>query len=445
MTKPGPTEQLARFAVRTRLDDLGDDVRRAARRSILDTLACAIGGVGERASVAVREHIAEEQSRPVATVWGTDVRASPGHAALANGVAAHALDFDDVSWAMDGHPSAPLLPAVLAVAEARGSTGAEALAAYIVGFEVQARLGHAMARSHYARGWHPTSTMGAVGATAACARLMGLDVPAAQRAIGIAASQLAGTRLNFGTDAKPLHAGLAAQSGVLSAELARRHVTARPDAVEGPMGIADLYSGPSPIELGALGAPYALVDPGVDLKPYPSCRFTHRAIAALLAIRAAAPAGAPAESIACKADPCSRKLLIYDRAATGLEGKFCMAYCLAVTWLDGHPHAESFSDARAARDDVQALAGRITVSDATGPDEVISVQLAGGSHRAERVRHALGSPENPMSSAQLADKAQRCIAPVLGAARAASLAEAVGSIETLAHIRALIALTTPAT
>ena len=186
---------------------------------------------------------------------------------------------------MNGHPTVPLLPAAFALAEAGGCTGEQLLRAYVVGFEVEARLGQALGRPHYERGWHATSTLGVFGATAASGVLLGLDAGALRRAFGIAVSRASGTRANFGTDTKPLHAGLAARAGLEAAQLAQRGVTAREDALEMDMGLADLYGGRVPFELPSLDDGFALERPGVELKPYPSCRFTHRAIDAVLSLR----------------------------------------------------------------------------------------------------------------------------------------------------------------
>ena len=220
-----------------------ESVRATARAAILDGLACAVAGRDERVTRELRGFALEQGSHPRATLWGTGERVSPALAALVNGAAAHALDFDDVSWAMNGHPTVPLLPAAFASAEAAGCSGEQLLRAYVVGFEVEARLGQALGKPHYERGWHATSTMGVFGAAAASGVLLGLDEAALRRAFGIALSRASGTRANFGTDTKPLHAGLAARAGLEAAELAARGVSAREDALEMSMGLADLYGG----------------------------------------------------------------------------------------------------------------------------------------------------------------------------------------------------------
>jgi 2-methylcitrate dehydratase PrpD len=438
------TAEAVEFARDLSLDRVSPRARSAARDAILDALACALAARHERAVRSVREWVRDEGSRGRCGVWGSTLRASPSRAALANGTSAHALDFDDVCWAMNGHPTVPLLPAVLAVAEARGASGADALAAYVAGFEVQARLGQALGIAHYERGWHPTATLGGIGATIAAGRLLGLDAPALRRALGIACSTAAGSRMNFGTDTKPLHAGLAAQSGVVAAELAARGVTAREDGLEADMGLADLYDGACPLALPSFAEPLALEKPGIELKPYPSCRFTHRLVDGVLALRERHP-GERALRFELRLQPFAHKILIYPAPTSGLEAKFSAPYCAAVAWLDGWPRLESFSDERAARADVQSLLRAVEVGDASGSDEEeIAVVLASGARDAERVRLPRGHPERPLSEAERLRKVRDCAGPALGARRAEELIRVVGRLERLRDVRELTALLAPA-
>ena len=430
------TERLAGFALGLSLDEVPEAVRATARAAILDGIACAIAGRDERVARELRGFALEQGSHARATLWGTGERVSAALAALVNGAAAHALDFDDVSWAMNGHPTVPLLPAAFAAAEAAGSSGADLLRAYVVGFEVEARLGQALGKPHYERGWHATSTLGVFGATAAAAALRGLDAAALRRAFGIAASRAAGTRGNFGTDTKPLHAGLAARAGLEAAELASRGVTAREDAVEMEMGLADLYGGKRPLELPRLGAPFALETPGIELKPYPSCRFTHRAIDAVLALREK-HAGRELRAVECASDALGLKILIYAAPRTGLEAKFSLQYCVAVAWLDGWPGLGAFADARAGASDVQALLRRVAVREARGADEEVELVFADGMRARETVRIARGNPQNPLSDEQRLSKVRLLIEPRLGSARANELIAAFERLEDVRDVREL--------
>ncbi len=437
MSEPtSETARLARFALGLSLDRVPETVRASARAAILDGLACAVAGRDERVTRELRGFALEQGSHPRATLWGTGERVSPALAALVNGTAAHALDFDDVSWAMNGHPTVPLLPAAFACAETVGATGEQLLRAYVVGFEVEARLGQALGTPHYERGWHATSTMGVFGATAASAVLLGLDEAGLRRAFGIAVSRASGTRANFGTDAKPLHAGLAARAGLEAAELAKRGLTAREDGLEMKMGLADLYGGAVPFALPDLDDGFALERPGVELKPYPSCRFTHRAIDAVLCLREK-HAGRELRAIECASDRLGLKILIYDEPSTGLEGKFSLQYCVAIAWLDGWPGLGAFADARASSDDVQALLRRVAVRESRSADEQVELVFADGTRARETVRIARGNPQNPLSHEQRVAKAQLCLEPALGAARARALIEAIDSLEKHADVREL--------
>ncbi len=437
------TAEAVEFALDLCLDRVPPGAVQAARGAILDSLACALAAREERVARNVREWVADEGSRGPCTVWGSALRASPSRAALANGTSAHALDFDDVCWAMNGHPTVALLPAVLAVSEARGASGADALAAYVAGFEVQARLGQALGLAHYERGWHPTATLGGIGATIAAGRLLELDATRLRRALGIACSTAAGSRMNFGTDTKPLHAGLAAQSGVVAAELAARGVTAREDGLEADMGLADLYDGARPLALPSFSGSLALERPGIELKPYPSCRFTHRLIDGVLALRERHPQE-HALRFELRLQPFAHKILIYPAPKSGLEAKFSAPYCVAVAWLDGWPRLESFSDARAGRDDVQALLRAVEVGDSTEPDaEQVAVVFASGARDSERVRLPRGHPERPLSEPERLQKVRDCAEPVLGVRGAGELIEAVGRFEQLRDVRELTALLVP--
>jgi 2-methylcitrate dehydratase PrpD len=430
------TAQLAEFALGLRPAAIPAAARATARAAILDALACAIAGRHEPVSDRVRAWALTQGSSGVAALWGTGERVSAGLAALVNGTAAHALDFDDVSWAMNGHPTAPLLPAVLAAAELADASGADLLRAYVAGFEVQARLGQALGRPHYEKGWHATSTLGVFGAASGAGLLLGLDAAQLRRAFGIACSRASGTRANFGTDAKPLHAGLAARAGLEAAQLARLGVTAREDAVEAEMGLGDLYAGKKPLVLPRLGAPFALERPGVELKPYPSCRFTHRTIDLVLALRAKS-AGRELRAIEIASDPLGLKILIYPRPRTGLEAKFSLPYCAAVAWLDGWPGLGAFSDARASAPDVQSLLRKVAVREAGGPDEEVELVFADGTRARAAARHAKGNPDQPLSETERLAKVRACVVPALGEAGAQRLIAAVDGLESLSHAREL--------
>ncbi len=436
------TARLADFALSLKLDSIDEPTRVLACQAILDVLACAIAGREERVTRVVRGMVLDQGSTGMGTLWGSGERVSPGSAALVNGTAAHALDFDDVSWAMQGHPSVPLVPAAIAVAECRKASGADLLAAYVAGFEVQCRLGQALTRSHYEKGWHPTATLGVIGATTAVGRLLGLDPEQLRAAYGIACSRASGSRMAFGTDTKPLHAGLAARAGLEAAEFARRGLTAVDDGFEADMGLADLYGGDRTLELPTLGRPYALLDPGLELKPYPACRFTHRTIDAVLALRERNPDEIVA-SIECRIDPFARKILIHPRPTSGLEAKFSLPYCTALAWLDGWPELRSFSDERSQGDDVQDLLARVTVNDSLDGEDSVEIIFESGRRDQESVEHARGSPQRPLDEEERLRKVRSCTSLTLGGERTELLIASIEGLDALPDVTTLGVLCSP--
>jgi 2-methylcitrate dehydratase PrpD len=212
-----------------------------ARRAFVDTLAVIVAGRDEACTVGTRNAVAEWGSGPCHVIGGA-AQAAPW-AALVNGTSAHALDYDDVLDPALSHPSAALVPAILALGEAKGSSGADALDAFLVGFEVLARLGEAMNLEHYRRGWHTTLSIGSMGVAAACGRLMGLDAGKMAMAISLATSMAGGSKRQFGSMAKPLHAGLAAKNGIVAAQLAASGVTGIEEPLQGRWGYIEMMAG----------------------------------------------------------------------------------------------------------------------------------------------------------------------------------------------------------
>src|SRR5215510_3372797 len=230
------TSHLAEFVTKSRWEDCPAEAVEAARRAILDCLGVMLAGSVEPAARIVTDVARAEGGSPLATVVGTSLRTGAVWAALANGTAAHALDFDDTNFAMLGHPSAPVLAAALAAGELALADGRAVTHAFLLGFEVETTLAEVINPAHYEHGWHATCTLGTIGAAAAAARLLGLDGAQTRHALAVAASQSSGLKENFGTMTKPFHAGHAARSGVLAALLAREGWTASEHALDGPQG-----------------------------------------------------------------------------------------------------------------------------------------------------------------------------------------------------------------
>lgn len=442
------TRTLAEYVVRTGYADLPEEAVTQARRAVLDTLGVMLAGSAEPCARIAAEVVAGEGGKPVATVIGQGFAAPTRGAALVNGTAAHALDYDDVITSMRGHPSPPLLPAVLAAAEETNASGRDLIAAYVTGFEVQCKVGRGLGQSHYPHGWHATSTLGTLGAALAAAKLYRLDVERTRMALGIAASLAGGSRQNFGTMTKPLHPGAAAQGGILAAQLAARGFTADAEIVEAPLGFLNLFSPAQDAEpdkvLPELGNPLDIVAVGIGVKKYPCCYGTHSALDAIIELRGQhgftadevewitvtvpqsggqpllKPRNGSAPAGTREAPPVAMGPLIHPRPTTGLEGKFSMQYCMAAAALDGSPVLDTFLDEAVRRPAAQALLRRVEFVQAAEQAPVgggyaeVAVTLKNGSTLRSRVNQPRGGPDRPLSWDELAAKYRDCAARVIG-------------------------------
>jgi 2-methylcitrate dehydratase PrpD len=396
------------------------DARRIAQAAWLDTVGVILAGSVEPPARMVQTVAAAEGSHGCCRALGTPMSLGPGAAALANGTAAHALDYDDMCFVSLAHPSAPLVAAALAAGELLGSTGRDLLDAYVVGFEIECALGRAVNPSHYARGWHCTSTLGSVGGAAAVARLLRLDAAATAHALSIAASQACGLKENFGTMVKPLHAGLAARNAVTAALLAAEGFTASGAAIDGPQGFVAAMSDQSrdlSAVLDDLGSRWEIVETGITVKLYPSCAATHPSLDALLDLRRQHGFNAEdVESIEVMVDPVTPTVLIYPEPRSGLEAKFSMQFCLAAAAALGRVGIDTFDDMRLADPAIRRLSSRVVVrvDDALGrsgpalTQAHVTVRLAGGEVLAARARGARGYPERPASRDELDAKFRAC-------------------------------------
>jgi 2-methylcitrate dehydratase PrpD len=375
-------------------------------------------------------------------------------AALCNGTAAHALDFDDTNFALMGHPSAPVLAAALAAGELALADGRAVLHAFLLGFEVETTLAEVINPPHYAHGWHATCTLGTLGATATAARLLGLDAAQTRAALAVAASQSSGLKENFGTMTKPFHAGHAARSGVLSALMAREGWTASDHALEGPQGFFNvLGAGKRALEpLETLGAPWKILTTGVAVKPYPSCACTHSIIDSALELRRVQGIRPEEiETVTVGVTAGVPRILIHSRPRTGLEAKFSAEFVAATALIDGRVGIATFQDDRAQDPGLQRLMERITmVVDPEIPGDLerhmwtrLTVRLRDGRSATIGPRPVPGHPENPLSLEALRAKFKECAGLVLPADRVDSVAQMVESLDTCPDLRSLTAILDP--
>lgn len=355
------TRRLARaIAAATPLDDAA--ALAAARRGVLDFLAAAFAGADD-AGYRKLLSVIVAGSRGEAAVIGHPSSVSALDAALLNGYAGHALDYDDVHSSVRGHPSTVLLPALFALAQTQRSSASELVAAYVVGVETMARLGLALGSRHYEQGFHNTATLGTLGAAAAASFLLRLDADAIENALGLAATQSAGLRLQFGSEAKPLHAGQAARAGLLAAQLAAAGLQGSPGALHGSTGFFVVFgAGAAQPErvLQGWGAPWQIVAPGLYFKPWPCCTATHYAVHAALTLRRAHRL-TPHEidHVLVTFPPGGDTPLSSHAPATGLEGRFSVEYALAAALTDGAAGVATFADVP-VRAELAALAARVS-------------------------------------------------------------------------------------
>jgi 2-methylcitrate dehydratase PrpD len=341
-------------------DDIPNEVVAVAHHSVLDWFGCALAGSREPLVALLSDELVGSDG--TCSIVGGDRRTDVYRASIVNGAAGHALDFDDSNTVMGGHPTAPLLPGLLAVAESDGRAGVDVVTAYVVGLEIAARIGLAIGPEHYAQGWHVTSTIGIFGAAAATAWMLGLDRERFGHAIGIATSSAAGLKANFGTMTKPLHAGQAAERGVLAARLAARGYTANPDALDAGQGLAQA-AGSGSLDLDrSLRWADRWATTRTVFKFHAACHFTH---AAIEATRSILDQGLPVddiEDVTLVVNPSIIDVCGIAHPTTGLEAKFSLRGTQALL-LSGADTAavETFDDARINSPRVQALLGRVSV------------------------------------------------------------------------------------
>ena len=421
----GATEQLAAFAAEGRYEDIPAEARAAAKVYILDALAVMLAGAASDEVEPVHAWLRDVGGNGQAEVIGGGFRAPAALAALANGIAGHALDYDDTilftsNAAVYGtrlHPSVPTLAAALAAGEVAGADGRALLAAFVYGFEVTCRLADACNRELYRRGYHPTGVICPLGSAMAAGRLFGLDRVGLQRSLGVAASSGGGLRQNYGTATKPFHSGHAAQSGVLAADLVARGFTAADDVLEGERGFFRAFAGgfDEARLLEPLGDPFYVVAPGAAIKPYPTGSLSHPALDAVLGlIREHDLQPDEVERVEVGSNSNLFGSLIHHEATTALQAKFSMPACVALAFLERRVGIAQVADEVVAGPDVQAFMRRVRLYvhpeiEALGYDQpraLVEVHLRDGRLLSRRADVAQGTAEKPMTREQLLDKAR---------------------------------------
>ena len=453
------TEKLSEWVTKASFKDLPQGVVRTAKNAIIDCVGVTIPGCREEASLIIQQYARQMDGNPQASVIGAELKTTGTLAALANGVAAHVLDLDDVNSLLIGHPSVVLMPTVFAAGELAEATGESILLGYVVGFEVMVKLAGVLNPEHYEHGWHATSTFGALGAAAAAAKILSLSLGQTSSALGLATSLAGGVRLNFGTMTKAFHAGNAARAGLESAILCQKGFTAHKKILDQPMGFLNVFGSGEQSEkvrnkvADSLGNPYELTSSGIDIKRYPCCGGVLAAVDAAIAIR-----NKPGfslndiEAIECGQNSLGPQILIYSNPQNGLEAKFSIEYGVCRALIDGRLGLEELSDGKVREPVVQDLLRKtrafvhpelekVKLSEEDRAQRfpaIVTVKLKGGNVLGERVDNAKGRWDNPLTQEELFEKYRLYAGAYLERDRVEKSLDLMDSLEDIENISELI-------
>ena len=443
MDSPSVTAAIAESARGITYGALPADVRALATHCLLDWLGVALAGAGEPLTGMLRAEVLDEGGAPQATLIGHGARVSARQAALVNGAASHALDYDDVHMAMSGHPSAPVVPALLALGERQSSAGPEIVAALVAGIETECRIGSYVMPGHYSAGFHATGTLGTFGAAAACAHLLGLNEGQWLNAFGIAGAQAAGLKAMFGTMCKPLHAGKAAANGLVAATLAARGFSSSQAVLEAGQGFAATQTATPNADraLEGLGAEFAIR--GVLFKYHAACYGTHETIEAITRLRQRHTLGAAdVARIALVVPPGNLAMCNIQEPRTALEGKFSLRFTAALALAGGGTQESAFTDAAVARPDLIAIRDRVTIegSAAALNGTEVSIWTRDGAELREKVNLSIPMTDLETQWSRLTAKFRSLAAPVAGRAATEELVDAVARLEDAPDVSRIVGL-----
>ncbi len=431
----GLTRKIAEYCGSLTYEALPEDVVAIAKSCLIDWLGVTLAGSYDALAEMLRAEAAEQGGTEQATVIGGRSRTSVLQAALLNGTASHALDYDDVNLSMPGHPTVPVVPAILALAERDGFDGRAFIAAFIAGVEAEVRIGALMGESHYQKGWHTTGTVGTFGAAAGAAHMLGLDSDKTVTAYGIAGTQAAGLKSNFGTMCKPLHAGKAASNGLYAALLAKRGFTSNPEILECVQGFGDTQTDNFQPDLALAGMGETFHARGILFKYHAACYGTHASIEAANTLRekhTLAPDNI--EKIEVHVPASYQKMCNIQNPTTGLEGKFSLRFTTAMAFAgENTGRTDSYSEETCADPKIVSLRDKISVvpqeSWEHANSEVI-VSTNDGLVLRQMTDVSIAETDQARQWARLADKFRGLAEPVIGAEKAEKVIEAVGTLES---------------
>jgi 2-methylcitrate dehydratase PrpD len=454
----GATEKIARFVVDTDYKNLPRDAVEKAKRTALDCMGAALAGVAEPVSQTITCYVTKLGGLAQASVFGAGIKVSVADAALANGCIAHALDYDDCGVKI-GHPSVLVLPAVLSLGEQLGASGRDILTAYILGLEVEGKLAlHADFKLMQARLNHQT-WYGSIGAAAACAKLLRLDVAKTRMALGIAGNFACGLSANHGSMAGAMAAGNACRNGVIAALMAQEGITANANIIEAKNGFYDTLVGPGHYDAermaDGLGEPFYIESPGIGLKKYPSCYHTHRALDGIFQLLGEHHlSDKDVAEVDVATSERAMRVLAFSEPATAYQAKFSMPHCIAAAVVDKQVTLETFTDHKFEDRSIVEARKKVYLSFPdvpiwpgladVGPDtefvgNPVTIRTTDGRTYNARVDIPRGDPALPLTDDELLDKYRDCARSQLRADEMERSVDLVLGLERVADIATLMA------
>ena len=452
------THQAAVFASNLQYEDIPADVIAIVKRSLRDHYAVAIAGSTQPVNEKLRSFIQEVcgSGEKTVRVIGSCQRFTVERAALINGASGHALDYDDCQDEIHGHPSVVVWTVVITLGELYHISGVQAICAYIAGMEVMCKLCGAIEKTHYGKGWHATGTGGVIGAAIAAAKIMGMDAEDTVNTLSLACSFASGVRGNFGSMAKPVHAGWAAQNGITAAYMTKAGITAAPDILEKKCGFIDCFSSALPDEcihyFSRIGTVYSVLEPGLQIKPFPCVRAAAWPVCAAIDLRKRFPEIRATETIKqviVTVQPWQNTTMIYPDPQTGLQAKFSGEYCVSRALVYGKLVLSDFRDDAVFDPAVRQMMGKCIIYVAKDMQEydarpTIIVKMADGREFEGKCTYFLGHKKNPMNEQQHLEKYYSCVSGLIGRKRAEQGASMISNLEQLSDIADLNDLLYPA-
>ena len=437
----GITQKLAEFIATTSEDKIPADAYEHAKVAFMDWLGVTMGGKDEPVVTKLLEYTRIMDGNPQATILGHGIKKNVSQAALINGTASHALDYDDTLISFLGHPSVTLFPSVLALSEWQDKNGRDFLTAYLIGLQAGATIGVCAGLDHYMAGWHATSTLGYLASAAGCARLIGLDAAQTAHALGIAGTQSSGLKRVFGTMCKPFHAGKSAQAGLMAALLAQNGFTSAEDILEGPQGFFNVLKGSVNEEvLALLGLGWDVIN--LSQKYHASCHATHSPLeAAVTMVRENRIPLSDISQITVYSSQLAMDAAGKETPSTGLEGKFSIPYCVANALCTGITGNQAFRDDNVKNPDICALMEKIKVildPEKTALESRVVIKTADG-REYEMFSDILQQvPPLEIKKDRVAKKYADLCGPGLSGEKIQRASEMIHNLDTISSMRAFV-------